>query len=800
MDDFAAVQRRTNALGVGGQAARDEYGYSPEPIDERAARESATGFLIELAKLENDQSSPIDVLEPILDLYGTLGQAEAQGMSSVQREKAAMATGLVRDIEQRLRDVQAVRIGTIPASAYGGDTGLDAIVDMVNSGREWGASFDAARETIAGAAPQNQIAMLLHVSSSTGISPEDLVFQWQQSGSSGGRGRLGTGFERMAQSVTASYVQERQLEQQLLGAVGEMDRIFGGLGPVGRRGESFLLAVTQNLFGEGGVNMQGLQELAGLSPRGLDEIEANPRTLTNTQRGRSVVEDLLDFNQVEPWQTEQQARAAFVNHPGYRPWAEAHGFDPDSPETFRFAVDEYNRRQTHEGRSTAVSQAFETLNGIRAYPTIRDKAWAQYIRMRHPQLYAEEEARRAGEDTSWEAGGEPSWESHPDDEARGGWAPREGERAPIEAANLDDMREQATTRQFTNEAEDGFARYTLNPETGNIDWVSKDGGQQGSIPPTMKGPYWAVLGGVFGEDIPPGMEAAVAQAHQQNVVEPAQEEAPIDYGADPDSIYDAHGLPSGGLDELPAEGVPETPQGPGVEYLQNQPEGSEAHTLPDGTPFFLREGGGGAVRRQEWFDMEGNRVRHPAQIQEMEAAVEEARAPGPVAGPPEEDAEYAGVNLGDYTPPTGREGTPQEGGGAVPYTPPEEEEEEEEEVAEEVSEEQETVGDPTEEEEAAERAEAVEPQRPEQPAGFRPQAQAELPRVQSPVGTTNFEAQAHNITPTSPSALVAANPSLSMADGAAGKMDSPRAGFSQTRQNALLESFRQGQNPPGGVA
>ena len=64
-------------------------------------------------------------------------------------------------------------------------------------------------------------------------------------------------------------------------------------------------------------------------------------------------------------------------------------------------------------------------------------------------------------------------------------------------------------------------------------------------------------------------------------------------------------------------------------------------------------------------------------------------------------------------------------------------------------------------------------------------------RVSQPPGMTAFEAQAHNITPASPSAMAASVPSLSMASGAQGQTDSPRARYNKRKTQALTNSLQQ---------
>ena len=64
-------------------------------------------------------------------------------------------------------------------------------------------------------------------------------------------------------------------------------------------------------------------------------------------------------------------------------------------------------------------------------------------------------------------------------------------------------------------------------------------------------------------------------------------------------------------------------------------------------------------------------------------------------------------------------------------------------------------------------------------------------RVSKPPGVTAFEAQAHNITPASPSAMAASVPSLSMASGAQGQTDSPRARYNKRKTQALTDSLQQ---------
>ena len=759
LDNYADVQRRTNALGVGGQAARDEYGVSPEPRDELAIQQMAGDFLIKVGEMEAGQASPIDVLKPILDLYGTLATAEANSLGGVARAKAAGAATRLNAEVTAMGNTAAAMRESILDSDFGP---LNGLVSAVQTG-QYGAAFEFGTDLIANADPSRQLHNLMYASTRAGVSPEEFLSVLENRTSPGADSSAWTvGIGNLSRTATLQYEESIASQRRLIEAQEELDEVMGGLGGTGREAQQLLRGVVGNLFGPDGVNIAELHAMAGIGPREWAEITANPETLNTSQRLRNVAESLLGSKTPEPWQTDQEARAAVMAHPGYRPWAEANGYDPGAQSTFVELVDTWNRNQSAEQKNESIIKAFNTISGTRENSGNLDLAWANLVKTLHPQRYAEyEDSQR------WE----PEDEIRPEDEnLEGGFLPREPrEPQEMESGDLEALRQRAASRQYPVEAsaEDGFASYQQG-EDGSFSWQSKDGRQQGRVSQGGEpGAWWAIASDIFGQEIPAEMQDIVRQARQQNLESSEPEEAlGVDEGemVDESGMMDEFGLYEDGgppVEEAPAE-VSADPVAPIGEPAPAGGLDMNSYTPPS-------SGSGGSAEEETPTEGEAPTGGGPTQGEQNRDAfgnlIDVLTATPPEATPTEAEQEFV-EREGHY--PTGGE----EGG---------------EEVFEE-----EAGYYPSQTDLDAQQAEEPEPG-----PGPDAQGQAEIPREKEPVGMTNYEAVAHNITPTSPSAAVAANPSTSMADGATGRGTSARAGWAQTRTDALLASLR---NPGQGTS
>ncbi len=376
------------AAAVGGEDfARRSLPRPPTPIDRNALRLDAIEVLNELAKTESQlaknvqPSNPAALLNAILDYYGTVANAEASSIGSVNSARVRQWGDLTRDASKRLTEIEEQRNAEVDAAAQGEIAEMAGL--LAASGEAPESEFSTMfLDTIARAPEDQQMARLSYLRRLTGYDEASLT-ELARRGSAGlSEDQLDVAMGRLPERAANLQAREMGARRDLQEAGQHLDQIFGGTGRMARLGNNFLEQLTGALFGGDDVDGDTIARLLGMT--GLEEV---PESASGAQ-ARSIIEDMLDFPDVDAWHTslgwEQEVmHGSGAEHDMFVEFARQRGYDAENDPrgTFNRLAAEYRASTAQESRSSDLNWAYNVLHG-NIPARARDFLKANWIRAR----------------------------------------------------------------------------------------------------------------------------------------------------------------------------------------------------------------------------------------------------------------------------------------------------------------------------------------------------------------------------------------------------------------------------------